>query len=130
MPRPVRGTVLKMSALDDPTFDAPTGPPVNGEVTISGTSDAGVTIRIFVDGVLVKTISAQDNPTGHWTTTIPITPGPHSIRVEAGDGSVTKPVMIVMEASEDFSSSLAPATNGRKKSPAKRPRAKRAPKPR
>jgi hypothetical protein len=63
--------------------------------TISGTSDAGVRLDIFLDDVLVVTIPAQDNPSGTFSTTISITPGTHAIRVQDDQGqSATKTVTI------------------------------------
>jgi hypothetical protein len=85
-------------SLIDPDFDPPKCAPVDGKVTLNGASNAGVTISVYVDGVLVAALSAADNPTGSWSIPVPITPGAHTIRVEDESGdSVTKKVEIPTE---------------------------------
>jgi len=76
------------------------GPVANGGVTddlrplLSGTVEPGATVKIYDNGVLLTTVTA-DGTTGAWTfqTTTDLLPGPHSLYVTATDaaGNVSLP---------------------------------------
>jgi len=80
----------------------PVAPTVSGAGTatpiLSGTSDAGATIRIYDGATLIGTVTA--NGSGAWTFSPTLTPGTHQITItatnSAGTSAASPPVTVVI----------------------------------
>ncbi len=107
---PQRPFTVDLTAPPAPVVIAP----ANGQATnntapvISGTAEAGATVQIFVDNVLVTTVPADGSGNWTYTPTTPLNEGAHQITTRAVDPAGNQspssmPVTVVIDT-------MAPAT--------------------
>ena len=91
------------SVVDD--VEPLTGGLANGELSndpmpvIAGSNaEGGASVSVFDSGLLIGTVTADTN--GDWTYMVldPLSDGPHSFTVSSGDGPVSPPFVVVIDA--------------------------------
>jgi F5/8 type C domain/Bacterial Ig-like domain len=88
---PYNWTISGTAAADSTPPATPAAPTVSGGTTttptLSGTAEAGATVRVYDNGVLIGTVVV--NGSGQWTWTVapPLAAGAHQITVTAADSS-------------------------------------------
>ncbi|MFM2091170.1 MAG: hypothetical protein RLZZ127_1659 [Planctomycetota bacterium] len=84
-------TVTVGTAADTTPPATPAAPTVSSQTSatplVSGTTEPGATVRIFVDGVQAATVSTNGSGAWSWTVAPPLSVGVHALTVQAVDAA-------------------------------------------
>jgi hypothetical protein len=84
-------TVTVGTTVDDTPPATPAAPTVSSQTSatplVSGTTEAGATVRIFVDGFQLTTVTANGSGAWSWTVAPPLSVGVHALTVQAVDAA-------------------------------------------